>query len=312
MFVAIRVLLIFDCVSDFCTDFLNCFEGEERFAPQAIEATRHYWVNRSRIHETAAPIESHLAELSEEDMNIDISELNIICQKLFKNSTYENFSPTQKIEYYVTHVSGHDSVSYRGESLKKIAKLLIVELRKDATPESKKKEALLGIANAISHCYPRIYEQSQHQLKLLKNQVTSLDEKFKFWLQVLKENIILERYQNSQFHILNHARARLSDWGFDQNPVNFQDDYINSFSSVEGINYRYTLNREYTPARIVTTIRGKIIDEGDNTQINTYFQAHQQELSDAGLSHQDLFENDGTTISYKGAAWLLKMHNFFY
>jgi hypothetical protein len=327
------LILIFECIGDTLSSLLRCvFCGEsiDEIPAAALDATRALSVNRSRLGDLPLPINSSILDSDDLHAEISFDEFLSLFDSIFKDRKTE-FLVTEargKLDAYIkivktgltpeARIIGRVPSQIFTDNLQRIAKLLIVELRKPEISNDKKQQALLEIAESSYYCEPRLFEESQRQWLRITNQEISLEEKLKAWLQMLKEDIILEQYQEEHsFHILNHARKHLPDWGLDQNPVNFEDQYMEgSACGVFEVNYRYTLNKEYTPARIVDAIREKIIFDDNIAQINQFFSDHTDAIQADYLNVEDFFEIDPQTtkshITHQAVGWLLKKNNFLY
>jgi hypothetical protein len=85
-----------------------------------------------------------------------------------------------------------------------------------------------------------------------------------------KRELILQRYQGKQMHVENHAAHQLVDWGIGPDKAEANDPYeMIGGCGLSGLNYRYTLNQECTPARIVQVLKTNL-DMEDPDEIMSY------------------------------------------
>ncbi len=150
-------------------------------------------------------------------------------------------------------------------------------------PAAKVCEALTKICDAWEGCGPHKYKG----LKRAYEKVIggTLDEKFLQWLKDFKRELILQRYQGEQMHVENHAAHQLVDWGIGPDKAEANDPYeMIGGCGLSGLNYRYTLNQECTPARIVQVLKTNL-DMEDPDEIMSYL--HKVGAQNAALLPED-------------------------
>ncbi len=143
---------------------------------------------------------------------------------------------------------------------------LIRALKDKNVIQQDKQTALLGLANAATHCRPRFYEETLKQLKaLMKIPGISLEELFLRKAQQLKEDIILENhkqftkpwyYEDQRFkepaHLIKKARREIGkEWGLEQTVAGTDDIYECTVDHVSAGDFRDVLKKNYTAARFV-------------------------------------------------------------
>lgn len=305
-------MLVFETVIDFFSDLKACVFGGgslSKIDPEAILATRTVQIERSRAAD--APRRIDPLEFDEDTGDIGVDELIERFDEIFPNPNHDENKARQDLLAYTKFVKdGSQPDQQYNANLQGVVKLLIAELRKSEVPQAKKEAALIEIAEAYRNCPPRTYEESFRQLKILTNRYENLEQMLLFWLQFFKEGVLLERYQGDQFHLLNEARKRVPDWGLDQDPVNLSDPFTTCFGGglcIGPLNYRYTLNKEFTPARIVEAIHNRVLqDDSHNRLITQYLESQEHDLPE---EWQEKFFTEGTINCY-GIAWILEKHRF--
>jgi hypothetical protein len=284
-------------------DFFKTLFCNENLSPEAVELTQNLKINRAKISELPPPLDIYqLLELPD----IDVNELLTHFDTLFAETRPgDRFS----ILGYIAYVQARsNSQIVRDLNIVAAAKNLVFELRKPEIPRVKKETALIEIAFAFRNCEPRIYEDTMRQLKNLTNRFRTLEQQLPFWHQLFKEDLIIENYQVCEFHVINHARRHVPDWGLDRDGVNLSDPFQNIGGMFNGaLNYRYTLNKDYNLPRAIEAIRNRFIGEGSNDLINDYLARHP--LPD-DFDFRDFFERDGTTISYRAVVWIHEQERF--
>ena len=292
----------------------------------AMDAALGLKINMSLIGRAPPPMT--VAELdSVEARAMDIHELLPIFDKtMLDNGTSrlpQTLADRQYLMEYIDFVMNRqvDSERFPGvvrsamynENLLLLAQNLVLEMNKPYkdVPLHKRVIAFSEIAEATHNCPPRIYEESQRQLKETRsindeNPAQALREKAMLWLQMLKEDILLRAFQTSQFHVLNRARQLIGrEWGLDTNPVNINDPSIEMGGKNTANEFRKALTDHYTPAYLIETIRTRLVEDAKNGLINKYMQQNPPDV-DFSL----LYEPHGKALNCKGVAWLLKQLNF--
>ena len=138
----------------------------------------------------------------------------------------------------------------------------------------------------------------------------------------MKENLIIEAFQTTQFHVINRARSMrdlATKWGLDNDDqVNLNDPNRNIHDHFTSTQADRVLETNYFPARIIDAIKERFDAEGDNSVVNSYFQNCRNLPS---RWDRDFYEVDrsadprGTTrgrmvLTYQAVAWILKNEGF--
>jgi hypothetical protein len=165
----------------------------------------------------------------------------------------------------------------------------------------------LQIADAAENCKPRIYEESMRQFKELTNRGELMEQKFLRWIQIVKEDIILHHYVSGQpVHVLNRARNLVGrEWGLDNDEVAAQDEHIEMGGRTTAEEFKATLKAHFTPALLIEEIIKRLLQDGNNTEVNQFLQGIlPEEFSD----FDSIF--DGPRIKCKGVALILEKLGF--
>ena len=295
-------MLVFETVIDFFFDTKAYLldQRTNRLDPEAVAETITLKLNRARAGDAPLPIDPIV--LDPQTSEIPLEALLEQFDKI--SSTIERpVNIRRDLEEFIRRVdSGCNPYS---EHLQGVLKLFIAELRKPELSLEKKKTALLAIAEASHQCPPRTYDECLRQLKILTNRYPNLEQLLLSWIQFFKEEVLLEKYQDTQFHMLNEARQRLPDWGLDSDPINLSDPHTSLFGGgpfVGPLNYRYVLNKELSPARLVAAIRNRVLqDEYNNSFITKFLESREADLP---TDWQTQFFSEGK-INYRGIAWIL-------
>ncbi len=227
----------------------------------------------------------------------------------------------QKLADFVAFIEARDT-SYSQTSLtyfddlNLVVQNIIFELRKpaDQVEMHKKVSALDELAEASDQCIPRRFEDAVRQFKVLTNRPTTLDNLFLGWVQELKEDIILECFQQDEYHVLNHARKEIGEeWGLDRENGSLAEDRFYALGFMGARNpelYRRALAVQYIPARVISALYEKQKYYGRNQVVNDYLGSIAAQLPD-DFDYGEFFEADGKTVSIKGIAFLLESLHFF-
>lgn len=280
----------------------------------AIAETKNYEIAKDRLAHRPEPLLAE--ELQREGVNqIDVGELVAFFDRTIADSgsdvpAGEAAHARRYIQHYVDFIQRRSGPSdMYNNNLKLTAQNFILEMRKPylEVPLHKRRAAFFELADAAEHCRPRMYEEMQRQYKMVTNQQLTIEQKLLMWLQMLKEDILIQKFQGTQFHVINRARNEVGgEWGLDANEISQNDEHIGCGGSTSKEEYVKVLTKNYTPGRMVDAIHSRLIYDGNNELINQYMQHH---LTD-GTDPTSLFESNGTTINHKGVAWLLIQHGF--
>lgn len=312
--------------------------SNNNLSPQAVSAARFYAVNRSRISELPqdATLDSATLAATEgvllDDLTTEYDRLVLQGAQAERDdpirNNLENFArfvrngkaqveqqEAQRAESIAEGLGDPGAPREKAyfENMERTLLNTIFELR-TARPDNKKAcDALNGIAEAYHGCDPRKYKESKRHLERMmaragNNATERLDQQLLLWLKGFKEDIVLNRYQSGQFHILNKACQQVRDWGLGGDNVELNDPYINMGGFAFALNFRYTLNKEYTPARIIEVVKTNLDDVDYNDLITPYFEEHADTLPD-DYEHTH-FDRHGK-LNHKGVAWLLWHRGFF-
>lgn len=180
--------------------------------------------------------------------------------------------------------------------LELLAKNLIFEFRNPEIPAHKKKTALVQIADAKQHCRPRILEETRRQFLSVTGRLQSMGDKILRWAQTLKEDIILEVFQGGQFHVVNQARQKVGEkWGLNRDPLNLSDPHINCGGVHDAQTFERALTNQYTPARLIETVRTRMVYDNDMQSAMDYLAIELQRQAPEEIDNiQDYFEAIGT------------------
>ncbi|MBI2743167.1 MAG: hypothetical protein HYX48_04545 [Chlamydiales bacterium] len=151
-----------------------------------------------------------------------------------------------------------------------------------------------------------------------------LKETFLSVTKAFKRALVLSTYDMGQYHVLNHALKVVGNWGLDATRTELDDPYERITSIfLTAVNFRYTLNRGFTPARILSNFKG-ITDTMKPAVINKFLEKlfeNDPEASDPLLDADSpyyildanspyyIYEpnpDGGVRLSYKGVAWVLE------
>ncbi len=234
-------------------------------------------------------------------------------------------------EYVATHKADADELQRRqtaGQELDRHSKQAIFEGQQmheyllslvftctQIQNQNNKRAAFQGLADAYHGCGPHKYKAIRDQFERLTDRAPDLNQLWLLATKQLKQNILLSRYQTSQFHVINAACSKVSDWGLDPDQAELGDSYIDvgGGAMITGLNVRYTLNKEFTPARALTAFKSRLDDLDDQSLITVYTRTHRDALpADWAENYNETFtyrdsagiQREGTRINYHGAAWL--------
>ena len=334
----------YDLVVDTCRYLIDTclwlFGGKpdwNNISLDAYAAARFYAVNRARIHELPENVTLDIATLTATE-NISLDDLPKDFARLFPDpvaprgadyATQErvqgeidsNRRTRDNLQAYVEFIKAGAASYQRQEQfyydeLNRYVLNGIYELRNPAISLKKKGEYLTGLAaSAAEHgCAPRRYKEGKLRFERLTERAGvgvdgRLDQQILLWLKAFKEDIIVSRYQEGQFHVINNACLHVRDWGLGGDKVELSDPYINMGSiGLSALNYRYTLNKGYTPARMISVIKAQFDEEDLAHRVNPYLEAHADQLP-AGWEEQ-FFEDGGAKLNHTGVAWILYHRGF--
>ncbi len=145
---------------------------------------------------------------------------------------------------------------------------IIFELRNPGIPIEKKREAIRSLFSASEECPPRKHSEALRVYRVLSNQIETLEEILKQYIQMTKEDLFLNYYSLSDqsAHTLNYIRREVgAQLGLDINPINLQDTYID-IADARSPEHPYRIdttaaqfvdvfNRIYVPSNILTNMR---------------------------------------------------------
>ncbi len=145
---------------------------------------------------------------------------------------------------------------------------IIIELRKPEVSIEKKRVAIENLASAAEHCPPRRHTEAMKVYRVLSNQMETIDEILKQYIQATKEDLFVNYYSLARESVmtLNYIRRTVGQQlGLDINPVNLQDIYISMHDarSPENRNARHetaaqftgVFNRLYTPQNVLFNMK---------------------------------------------------------
>jgi hypothetical protein len=134
------------------------------------------------------------------------------------------------------------------------------------------------LVDAMRGCGPHKYKGVKRGFEIVIG--GTLDQKFLYWIKDFKREVILQRYQDGQFHVENDALDKVRDWGLGGDKAELSDVYKGMFGvEFSGLNYRYVLNREVTPARLVEMIKMQLeAEDSSEAEIAGYLQKTTSEL----------------------------------
>ena len=255
----------------------------EKVTEASLAATQNLKINPKTLGVAPKPV-AELMKVLNRDNNverIDIRELLKWVNTLFDGSAEHGTVRTHISAYiqfifdredYESHRPNHDEYDHARwdayfDELHLIAKNLVFEfendINKDKIPVHKKRTALTQIADAKQHCRPRILEESRRQFLSVTGRL-SMNDKLYRWAQRLKEDIIFEAFQTTQFHVINQARLKVGEkWGLDRDHFNLTDPHITIGRNVPAHEFDNALERGFTPARLVDTIRTLMVYDND-------------------------------------------------
>ncbi|MBS0649694.1 MAG: hypothetical protein JSR93_00885, partial [Verrucomicrobia bacterium] len=145
----------------------------------------------------------------------------------------------------------------------------------DGSPETpdiiaKKRMAIENLCSASEHCVPRRHTEAFKVYRVLSNQMETLDEIIKQYIQETKEDLFINYYSLStqSGHTLNFIRRAVgNEFGLDTSQTNLQDPYIemggnnarspeNRFQAhTQPDQFRNVFQRIYTPANILFNMK---------------------------------------------------------
>ena len=316
----------------FIYDFLKgmlCPDAESlRVSEEALAATQGMRINPARLAAKPEPIA--LNELELNNISVEFNEIVTLYDEIFTRPDHGMSAEVvnharQYIVDYSTYVErGPHPTTLYTQNIQGFAKNIIFEMKKpdEEVPLAKKITALLEIADACEHCRPRRYEESKRQYLLLTNRMTTIDQQILTWLQMLKDDIIIQAFQHGQFHVINAARNMqhlARKWGLDnEDQCNIDDEYIGCGRGFSEWQADATLEANYFPARLVDSIKARLDTEANNDTVNNYL-ANCNNLPDDYAT--TFYEVDRTAdptgpmrgrlvLNCKGVAFLLKELHF--
>jgi hypothetical protein len=303
-------------------EWLVGVEDTSNISQAALDATRGMQINPAKLGLRPEPIALNELELAGEI--IDFNEM-LVCFDKYYTTNNTGFTPPEiastrgYIEGYITYIQETNlpSEMYRN-NIQGFARNIIFEMLKpdDKVPVHKKITAFMEIANACEKCRPRRYEESKRQYLLLANRMTTMDQKLLVWIQMLKDDIIIQAFQRGQFHVINRARnmpTLANKWGLDNvDQVNTNDEHIGCGGSYSESEADAVLTNGYFPARLVDSIKARFDFEGDNELLNEYLQHEDGLPSDFATQFYERSSTqlDQMAINAKGVAWILKKQGF--
>lgn len=156
-------------------------------------------------------------------------------------------------------------------TMKTTLQCIILELRNPNIPDEKKRRALRALVDGAGGCNPRKLEECQRQLRFLKSTAPEMNTLLLGYIQDLKEEIFLQAFQDSQFHVLNNIRSRVGTlYGLNTNEVNLQDPYIHMGAPTFDVEIQYVFHTQYTTQRVVQGVLTRIHLEENNSVWNEY------------------------------------------
>lgn len=135
---------------------------------------------------------------------------------------------------------------------------------------AKKRTAIENLCSASEHCVPRRHTEAFKVYRVLSNQMDTLEEIIKQYIQETKEDLFINYYSLStqSGHTLNYIRRAVgNEFGLDTSPTNLQDPYIemggnnarspeNRFQAhTQPEQFRNVFQRIYTPANILFNMK---------------------------------------------------------
>lgn len=204
-------------------------------------------------------------------------------------------------------------------TLKKVLQNIIVELRNPEIPGEKKKRALKALADGARGCRPRVVAECMRQYRMLKSTGPEVRNLLLEYVQDLKEEILLTRFQDTQFHVLNYMRSRVGEYyGLDTSQLTMEDPYIGMGGQPLDVMIHYTFQSEYTTERVVQGVKTRIhLEENNNVWLECIREKLRREAVALGenpldedvagrMAEQATSCFDGVQINDKGVILLLK------
>ena len=158
-----------------------------------------------------------------------------------------------------------------------------------------------------------------------------------YWLQLLKETIIIQAFQQdpldglpsririarnlqdpalftrNQFHVINAARNMIDlnrKWGLGNvDQAYFQDEEMRHGAGFNESQADAILEARYTPPRLIEAVKGMLHFEANNAIINQYLSSRDAQLPDGweeAFYERESPDSCAVTLNCQGVAWLLK------
>lgn len=303
----------------------------------AIAATRGYSINRAKLHEVPEPIASDPTSLPD----VALSDLHEIYRQReqvsednehyldlknladFVRSSKEASEMAKPLlgeelakpedEQDLVRIRSLRTEIYLGDNIYLYALNLIYEIKNHPTYD------FVALADKSNSCGPVKYKIIKSEFERITGRARDVEQQLLLVAKRTKHSLILDAFQTTQFHVINHASKQVSDWGLDADEVERADAHIHVGSSDLGaLNYRYILNRNFTPARLATNFKTDLETRG-NEQMNAFLEEHVSHLPegwDDGNSKNCFYEVDPITgalnrLNYKGVAWVIAKLGYF-
>jgi len=270
------------------------------------------------------------------NVEVNLDQLPLEYDRLFKNEedpairkTLVDYVKYAKQNTYIPEVSFFSKLLKAGEEeryfehLRLILKNLIFELQSDdsSLPEiekdkrlEKKKVTLISLSEAVYDCPTRRLEEPQRLLKRLVNREETVEEELLRFLESLKEEILLERCQMGQMHIINELRGIAGlELGLDRSEVNLDDISIKitKFTCEQVI---HIFQKNFSEENVCTALKNRIIEDGKNkkyleflTQPNLLTQEELDKLAD----YTNPVYFNGKEITNEGVKLVLQKANLW-
>jgi hypothetical protein len=292
-------------VDSFWRIFNSC--SATGIAQEALDASSGLSINEEMLPVVPDKVEMDKDQLSHQAVKID--ELKTVFRDLRARSSGEIQILEDDVDFYILTVNSKlTSPKENDRELVLYARNFILKLKDESIPVDKRLMELDTLCKGVRFCQSRVGRETTRGFKRLNGTELSFEQNIRHWVQDLKEEILIEAFGDIH-HIDDACIVIGKEWGLDVTAESLADGgarCVGVCLCISDATYRYHLNKNFTPARLIATIHTKILSENCVEQANEYLKAKADILPENWV--EDFFDHshEKRPLNMRAVAWILR------
>ncbi len=276
-------------------------------AQEALDASSGLSINAEMLPVVPDKVDMDKDQLSHDAVKID--DLKTVFRNLSARSSGDIHILEDDVDYYILTVNSKlTSQKENDRELVLYAQNFILKLKDESIPVDKRLNELDTLCKGVRFCQSRVGRETTRGFKRLNGTELSFEQNIRHWVQDLKEEILIEAFGDIH-HIDDACIVIGKEWGLDVTAESLADGgarCVGVCLCISDATYRYHLNKNFTPARLIATIHTKILSENCVEQANDYLQKNDAILPENWI--QDFFDQTHAKrpLNMRAVAWMLQ------